>query len=205
MSTKGVLVNKIDKIDKYAPVITIQGVPEDFTNKNVAVSMTAKDSNSGVRSMHYSTDSGKTWNIYTGSVTLTKNSWIHFRAVDYLGNMSIKGVLINKIDKIAPTLQLNTSGNMVSAAASDKQSGLASLEYSFNGKTYFSIANNEEIALYAGESIRFRAIDTAGNVTEKQYNYNTLDYNALKNYDTLAASDLTGNNPESDIMKGLLA
>ena len=56
-----------------------------------------------------------------------------------------------------------------------------------------------------GDSVTFRAIDKVGNVTQKQYDYNTIDYNALKNYDTLAASDLTGNNPETDIMKGLLA
>ena len=55
----------------------------------------------------------------------------------------------------------------------------------------------------------FRAVDNVGNVIEKQYDYNSIDYNALKNYDLFnsnsTASDLTGNNPESDIMKGLLA
>ena len=48
-------------------------------------------------------------------------------------------------------------------------------------------------------------VDQIGSVAQKSSDYNTIDYNALKNYDTLAASDLTGNNPESDIMKGLLA
>ena len=169
------------------------------------ISATAKDGTSGIKSLLYSLDSGKTWLTYTAGVTFSKNGWIHFRATDNAGNISTKGLLVNKIDKTAPVLQLNTSGNKVSAVSADKESGLASFEYSFDGKTWVATANHKAVTLKDGDSVTFRAIDNVGNVTEKQYDYNTIDYNALKNYDTLSASSELSGNLENDIIKGLIA
>ena len=202
VTTKGVLVNKIDKT---APTILISGLPAEYTGGSITITGKAVDNGSGLKSLQYSLDSGKTWLTYTAGVVFTQNGWIHFRATDKLGNVNTQGILVNKIDKTAPAIQIFSSGNKVSAAASDKHSGLASFEYSFDGRTFFVYTNHKAITLEDGDSVTFRATDAIGNVTQKQYDYNTIDYNALKNYDTLAASDLTGNNPESDIMKGLLA
>ena len=114
-------------------------------------------------------------------------------------------LLVNKIDNTAPTLQLNTSGNKVSAVAADKQSGLAAFEYSLNGADFVATANHKAISFKNGDTVTYRATDNAGNVTEKRYDYNAIDYNALKNYDTLSASSELSGNLENDIIKGLIA
>ena len=205
MSTKGVLVNKIDKT---GPAVTFTGLPAGYTD-TVTVTATAKDGTSGIKSMVYSLDSGKTWQDYTGAVTFKQNGWHHVRATDNAGNVTTKGILVNKIDKTDPFLQLNTSGNKVSAIAADKESGLAAFEYSLNGEDYIATANHKAISLKYGDSVTFRATDKAGNITEKRYDYNAIDYNALKNYDLFnsgsTASNLTGNELDSDIKKGWLA
>ena len=110
---------------------------------------------------------------------------------------------------ITPPRHYSTSENKVSAVAADKQSGLAAFEYSLNGADFVATANHKAISLKDGDSVTYRATDNAGNVTEKRYDYNAIDYNALKNYDLFngnsAASDLIGNDLDSDIKKGLLA
>ena len=114
-------------------------------------------------------------------------------------------LLVNKIDNTAPTLQLNTSGNKVSAVAADKQSGLASFEYSLNGADYVATANHKAITLKNGDTVTFRAVDNVGNATEKRYLYESIDYNALKNCDMLSASSELSGNLGNDVIKGLLA
>ena len=74
-----------------------------------------------------------------------------------------------------------------------------------NGADFVATANHKAISLKDGDSVTCRVTDNAGNVTEKRYDYNAIDYNALKNYDTLSASSELSGNIENDIIKGLLA
>ena len=93
----------------------------------------------------------------------------------------------------------------VSAVSADYGSGLSTFRYSFDGKNWFDYVNHKSITLKNGDSVTFRAVDAVGNATEKRYDYNLINYNMLKNYNTLASSEVLNDPVGSDIMKGLLA
>ena len=96
----------------------------------------------------------------------------------------------------------------VSAVTDDYQSGICSFQYTLNGGGWLDYTNHTPITLKDGDSIMFVATDNVGNMTGKRYDYNAIDYNALKNYDLYhsdsAASDLS-EEKDSDILKGMLA
>ena len=93
--------------------------------------------------MAYSFDGGVTWSN-TNRTSVDKNKTLSFVVRDVLGNQTTQTIEITNIDKTAPTVSLsatdekNADGNFVlTATASDKESGLAEKAYSWNnGQTW---------------------------------------------------------------------
>ncbi len=133
----------ISNIDINAPVInSITGNPTEWTNQNVVLKVEAEDIPNISGIYKYSFDAGNTW-IDSNEYTVLENSVINVCVKDKAGNVSsINAIDVNKIDKIAPNLNLSanteewTKNNVkITANANDDLSGVK--EYSFdNGLTW---------------------------------------------------------------------
>jgi hypothetical protein len=152
---------------------------------NVTLSASADDSTSGIAAFEYSLD-GEPWSPYTSPLTLYDGiHTVDLRAIDDAGNQSETTQTIS-IDTITPTLDLSLTGTpgnngwyksnvAVTATAGDSVSGLASLEYDFDGEGW--TAYNGTLTFPDGaHSLSVRAMDAAGNVTQtdQQINVDTL-------------------------------
>lgn len=137
---------KIAIIDKTAPEIKDPVVltPSGWTNGSVKLTVTANDvvtnssikDASGLASAAYSFDDGKTWQA-NNYKSFAVNGTVKIKVRDAVGNTAAKSVVINKIDKTAPTVTIGSSVNgdnaVITVNASDAGSGLSSAAYSFDG------------------------------------------------------------------------
>jgi len=155
----------VDMIDKVAPTLEISGNAEVATNQDVVLTATASD---GI--VEYW--DGAEW-IEGNSITATENGTYQFRVTDEAGNVTEKSVVVDQIDKIAPTLEI--SGNaevatnqdvILTATASD-----GTVEYFANGK--WNSGNSLTVA--ENGTYQFRVTDAAGNVTEKSVVVDQID------------------------------
>ena len=161
--------------DSEAPILEITGNATAWTNKNVVLTADASDSPSGLASIEYSLDN---INWTEGeSVTVSENGMVYFRATNKAGNVTVKNVVVDKIDKTAPvrgkiTLK-QTDQNSVKVTISGFTDNVKIARYDVyvSGKkvgsttgttyTYKSGAN-----LTAGaKSFAVKAVDTAGNIS----------------------------------------
>ena len=158
----------IDMIDKIAPELEISGNPTEWTNKDVTLCATADE---GIVEFFNGTE----W-IIQNSITVSENGTYSFRATDAAGNMTEQTVTVDKIDKVAPELEI--SGNPTEFTSNDviltASSSDGTVEY-FNGKTW--IAGNT-LTVTKNGTYQFRAIDGAGNVTEQNISVNSIDKDA---------------------------
>ncbi|MBR7118856.1 MAG: hypothetical protein IKC77_01495 [Lentisphaeria bacterium] len=166
----------ISKIDKAAPVITIAN-PDVWTNGSVTVGAVAVDSGSGLAKLEYSLDN-KTWKV-GDSVTVSDNGSIYFRATDNCGLVNVKEVKIDKIDKVAPSIEIAgnaknwTKDNVVlTAVTADNASGIAKVEYSLDNKTW---KTGSEVTAAANGTVYFKVTDEAGNIAEKSIVVDKID------------------------------
>jgi len=155
----------VDMIDKVAPILEISGNATAPTNKDVVLTATASDG-----TVEYFAN-GK-WNK-GNTITASENGTFNFRVTDAAGNVAEKSVVVNMIDKVAPTLEINgnidtpTNKDVVlTATVSD-----GTVEY-FNGKDW--VEGNSITATENG-TYQFRVTDAAGNVTEKSVTVDMID------------------------------
>lgn len=110
---------------------------------DVAVTLAASDSCSGVTGTEYSTDGGANWQPYAGSFGISHEgtTTILYRSTDRAGNVETARSLTIKIDKTAPTVQLSATPSIIhgkngkpvavtlSGSGADAVSGLAAVSY----------------------------------------------------------------------------
>lgn len=166
-------------MDNSGPEITIDGIPSKWTNQDVVLKVTAKDTGAGLDTMPYSFDGGKTWAM-TSTRTVTENGSVVVAVKDKAGNITKQIVVIDRIDKTPPSLQVtgNPSSWQNTAAvlaifASDGDSGLAQEPYSFDGgKTWTTEINHEYTE---NQDVIIQVKDAAGNVAEKTVSVKYVD------------------------------
>ncbi|MGM0878289.1 MAG: OmpL47-type beta-barrel domain-containing protein [Bacillota bacterium] len=101
---------EVVKIDKTAPVTAASDVPTNWTNKDVSVTLSATDENSGVAKIEYRIDNGD-WTEYTGpinSFTEDKNVVV-YRSIDNAGNVESYKSFEVELDKTAPVTTTSPS------------------------------------------------------------------------------------------------
>ena len=158
--------------------LVISGNPVAWTNQNVT--LTASSENA--EKIEYSFD-GSRW--YTGSVvTVDRNRTVWFRATDSTQITLGDSVTVSKIDKTAPTLSITGNAESVTqdevtltAVYSDGASGVAKVEYSFDGSKWNT---GSTVTVYENKTVRFRVTDLAGNVTEKSVVVDKIDTSTLR-------------------------
>ena len=173
-------------IDSDAPVTTATVSPEGgagTTTEPVSVALTASDETSGVARTQYRLDGGR-WVDSDGSAIAVATEGEHtltFRSTDIAGNreaeqtISISITQPEFVDTVKPTVSVQISnagehgwhraGATAVITAADGDSGIASIEYSLNGGAW--LAFSAGIPLPDGAyTLRYRATDTAGNVSD---------------------------------------
>ena len=159
VTTQIVVVNKIDKA---LPVLNVTGNPTEWQNTDAVLTISASDNLSGVDSV---TVNGADI-TGEGSYTVSANGTYEFAVTDNAGNVTTQTVVVNKIDKTAPTVSANRQWMNLIVNATDSESGIKSV-----------VVNGQDITstLSAGRytyritnmwgSITVVVTDNAGNVT----------------------------------------
>ena len=200
-SNESIKVQEKDfRVDGTLPIVTITSTSGGSWTKNkIVVTVTATDSYSGIKSIEYSYDN-KTWTtvtsgldtntttrkVWTPEYTANQNRTLYVRTTDNAGNVSIVKSTNIKIDKSGPTVTLSsTSGGawankkiVVTATATDSYSGIKSIEYSYDNKSWTTASSSNfdtntttkkvwtpEYTANQNRTLYIKATDNAGNVS----------------------------------------
>jgi prepilin-type N-terminal cleavage/methylation domain-containing protein len=159
----------INRIDKTVPTISVSGNPTSWQTTDVTLTVTASDTGSGLHATApYSFNGGTTWQAGNTSI-FSSNQTVEVRVRDVLGNIASSSVVINRIDKAAPTIAV--SGNptawqntdvTLTVTSSDAGSGLHATPYSFNGGTTWQAGNTSIFT--SNQTVNIRVRDVLGNI-----------------------------------------
>ncbi len=161
----------ITNIDKGAPSVSgVSGNPSVWTNEDVKLIVDGSvDTEAGLHSAPYSFDNGTTWQADNFKV-FSSNQTVNIKVRDALGNEKVLDtVVISKIDKKAPTLEVITTSDAenitITAAAADSDSGISL--YSFDSGISWQESNTFVAPKGTLNSIVVQVKDNAGNISEK--------------------------------------
>ena len=155
----------VNKIDKDAPSLKVTGNPTEWTNQNITLTATISD---GILEFYNGTE----W--ISGAVQIISENGIYkYRVSDVAGNVTEETVVVDKIDKAPPTLEITGNATtptnkdiVLTAVASD-----GNVEY-FDGEKWVS---GDKITVAENGTFIFRVTDLAGNVTEKSVVVDMID------------------------------
>ncbi|MEU0465985.1 chitobiase/beta-hexosaminidase C-terminal domain-containing protein [Amycolatopsis sp. NPDC006131] len=173
--------------DTTAPVVnaSVAGERNDAGNYagSATVTVTATDGESGVAKIEYTMDGGA-YATYSQPLVLgTGTHTLTYRATDKAGNTSEPKTLTVKVDPLgdvtAPFVtadldgELNTEGSYAGKAtlvlaATDTESGIASIEYDLDGAGFVRYGQPVTITAVGTHMLHYRATDRAGNTSAVQ-------------------------------------
>ena len=94
---------QIGNADQIGPVINIENYDHSYTEDPIVIRVTASDQ-SGVEELQYRINGGE-WLDFDGSVTITQNCTLQFRAEDAVGNETLSEIIsIDNIGCVSPTV-----------------------------------------------------------------------------------------------------
>lgn len=170
----------VNRIDKTAPTLKVEGNPTDWTNKNVTLVIKAEDTVSGLASEPYSWDGGKTW-TNESTKEFEKNETVQVYVRDNTGNTENITVDITRIDKELPS-EFKVTGNpaewtnqpatLTVELAQDAESGLATEAYNWN-ETGWTTSNKLTVSENSVVTVKIR--DKAGNERKMDVTVDKVD------------------------------
>ncbi|MFU8875673.1 ThuA domain-containing protein [Micromonospora sp. SL4-19] len=161
---------------------------------DIAVTLTATDTTSGVAATEYQLDSGA-WTAYTGPVIVTGDGThkLAYRSTDKAGNVEAAAAKTFKIDNTAPSVSVSGIANgqsygdsgqpTVGWTATDAGSGVATTSATLDG-TAIDVGTLSLWTLPLGEhTLVVTAVDSAGNRTTETVRFQvTTSYDDLKQH-----------------------
>jgi hypothetical protein len=151
---------------------------------SATVAVSASDTESGVAKVEYALDGGA-FTAYSAPVSVNDVGahTVQFRATDKAGNTSDVGSVKFTVvappgkDTTPPQVSAQATGNQdwawnyvgsatVTISASDKDSGVASVEYALDGQPFAAYAKPLVVKQPGAHTVRFRATDKAGNTSD---------------------------------------
>lgn len=156
-------------IDTEAPVTEINA-PTQWVNKEQLITLEATDNEVGVEKTFYSLNDGPFQEGTSIPVSQEGINKISFYSVDKVGNVEEAKSAFIKIDKTAPTTDINeipadAQSFTVTLTGKDELSGVDKTYYSINGSAYTEgtsfVVDNEGV-----NQISYYSVDAAGNKEE---------------------------------------
>nr|WP_052477744.1 hypothetical protein [Kibdelosporangium sp. MJ126-NF4]CEL13645.1 putative secreted glycosyl hydrolase [Kibdelosporangium sp. MJ126-NF4]CTQ99331.1 putative glycosyl hydrolase [Kibdelosporangium sp. MJ126-NF4] len=153
----------------------------NYLNK-ATVTLTATDTQSGVKSTEYKLDSGA-WTAYTTPVVVSTAGahTVTYRATDNANNVSPEGtanftVVVSQPDTTPPTVNAAVTGDKdpngnyinkatVTLTATDTQSGVKSTEYKLDSGAWTAYTTPVVVNAAGAHTVTYRATDNANNVS----------------------------------------
>ena len=159
----------VNNIDNQAPTIHTFSKSTESWSQKVELCVRAEDTASGLAGQAYSYDGGASWTDQS-SFVVEQNGTYSVIVRDAVGNQSTAKTEVTTIDRTAPTAEVVTSpalgdwydGDLtVTVLASDSESGLSELPYSFDGGSSFLVGNSYKISSVC--ELQIVVSDKAGN------------------------------------------
>lgn len=159
----------VNNIDNQAPTIHTFSKSTESWSQKVELCVRAEDMASGLAAQAYSYDGGASWTDQSSFIA-EQNGTYSVIVRDAVGNQSTAKTEIMTIDRTAPTAEIVTSpalgdwydGDLtVTILASDSESGLSELPYSFDGGSSFLVGNSYKIS--SDCELQIVVSDKAGN------------------------------------------
>lgn len=176
---------KVTVLDTLPPVSTATAIGTkgcgDWFVSAAAVSITASDSGSGVKEIHYRVNDGPETTIAgaEGTLTIDKDGIynIAYYAVDNAGNAEVANVLTVNVDTTRPVSRVTVSGTAglngwyrsdanFSFTASDNISGVREIHYASNSGNEISVTGAAAGLILPTDgkySVNYYSVDTACN------------------------------------------
>ncbi|NEZ93444.1 hypothetical protein EXM69_16190 [Clostridium botulinum] len=162
-----------EDIYKEAPTLEITGNPVDWTNKDIILDVIAKD-NKKVKSI--TLPDGTVVNGDKTTFTVKNNGTYKFMVEDEAGNKATKEVVVNKIDKELPIVNIDVKDDKMTIAASDNLSGIKEVFYKIDNAEF--VRYTGEVTLSPGaHKIKVKAIDNAGNMNDQNSTSSEVNVN----------------------------
>ncbi|MBQ4328590.1 MAG: fibronectin type III domain-containing protein, partial [Lentisphaeria bacterium] len=176
---------EVINIDKVAPTFDISRSTESLTNQNVILTVSAKDSASGIKSIQYSFNNS-IW-MSGSTVNVDSNKTVYFKVTDNAGNVTEHSVVVNNIDKTAPA-KPTASADITSATNKDVtvsavfSSDSVDKEYSLDNRNWYAYTSG--VVMSNNGTVYFRGKDEAGN------------YSAVTSYEVTNIDKVAPTKPE---------
>jgi peptidoglycan/xylan/chitin deacetylase (PgdA/CDA1 family) len=173
-------------IDRVAPTSSIKcqgsNCAGTYYATTVTVTLAATDAGgSGVAEIRYTTDgsdpTAASGTVYGGGFTLTSTATVRYRAFDNAGNAEPVNSALIRVDTRPPSTTIKCNGDTCSGnpyqpgvsmtlAATDADSGVASIRYTTDGTDPTSTSGtvySGAFSLSSSKTVKYRAFDIAGN------------------------------------------
>ena len=170
-------------VDRIAPEISlITGSPATETTGSVTVTATFTD-NVAVASTYYKLGDSGSWRTCSGSVTVTENAIVSFKAVDTSGNESnVYSYVVSNIVKPKPvqptaSADITTLTNQAVTVTALFGNDSAQKQYSLDGQNWSAYLSG--VRLMQNGTVYFRGISSAGTVSDvTSYTVSNIDKTA---------------------------
>ena len=182
------VISSIPYVDNVLPTISVTGNPTSWTNKDVTLTVTGKDTLSGVKSI--TLPNGQVVSGSSTTYTVTANGSYTFKVTDVAGNVKTQTVSVTKIDKTNPAGSFTgnptswvKSDATITVTGSDSGSGVKSITKPdgtvvTGSSTTYTVSTNG--------TYKFLITDNAGNVLTHNVSVTKIDK-------TNPALSITGN------------
>ncbi|UTB32437.1 MAG: chitobiase/beta-hexosaminidase C-terminal domain-containing protein [Methanobacterium sp. ERen5] len=201
------IYTEVYNIDTNEPTISLNPIG-GLNNSIKNVILTTSDPNS--TSITYYTIDGSnpqtsnTRIIYTNPIIISKSTTLRFSATDPAGNWSPNYLEIYTIDSIPPTATATPTGGLVNISKNVilKLSENGTIYYTTNGATptFLSTNYNGPIVLKTTATLKYFAVDLAGNVSQIYTQKYTIDKVAPKIKSTTPINKKTNYSKTSSII-----
>lgn len=183
-----------EKPELSMPTYTVD-YPNEVWTKEKNVTMTYPEGENLL--YQYSTDGGKTWLIAPSRVYVLKfttEGTLYIRVSDGVSVLTTPLITIDKIDGTVPDVQVNgndsewTTSKTLTINASDKESGLATNPYSWDGGNSWTSVKEKEFT--SNQTVNIWVKDNVGNINKQSITINKIDNQAPTNV-TLKEGSIT--------------